>query len=1010
MIKRLLRRLIEWAAPITPQAVKKTAIKWGRIVSILKAQRVIQQIEPYKPAPGVVPEAMRQSAMAMDSTPYGYVNDVYGGAAAFKGYQYLAQLTQLPEYRKFAETLAKEMTRKWITITSKGDDDKTDKISKIIDAMDRLKVKEHFRTMAEYDSLYGRGQLFPEFKLKSGPLSSEDEEELKTPLVMASAKIGKGSLQGFRAIEPVWTYPSAFNAQNPLAADYYKPTAWYVMNKTVHRTRLLTFVSRPVPDLLKASYNFGGLSMSQMAEPYVNNWLRTRDSISDMIHSYSTSGIKTNLQNFMADPNDSSELVSRAEAFTLFRDIKGLFMIDKDSEEFFQYNTPLSGLGELQEQAQGQQCMVSNLPPLVLFGVAPSGLNASGQGEMEVFYNYVKGQQETLYRDPLNTTIEIIQLSEFGVIDPDITFDFVPLKEMTAKEISDINKTNSDSDVAMVNAGILSPEESRSRIAADINSGHNGIDVEDMPEIEEPEAEKPKDKLAKDEGYFIIAQDAEEGTWRTINGAHILTNKEGEVVGGAEGKFNGTKLNNYQKQYITREEIEQHREAQKQKEETGLVTIREGGSEAGKVVKDPTGKRGLGKFKIPPPTGEKPAEPKAKKSEKRTPLTSHEKQGFIVEAGPESERTTRHFRDLSSVREWVKETGRKGDKVKLWDASKEMFEEEPHKTLVVGDELTQDEAPFTYKQFLAGFKAEQEHLDSVDGDEETIIKIVIDHLKEDPEYYSKMGMDAEMALDSITIAEDHFDYVGYANDAAHWITTEEGSHILIDGNGEVIGGAGGKLNGAKFERVQSKSKNIEQGPAENPKTPQSEHAEKKPKFPEFYQSIRDKHDKPYWNGKFYGDDKKGYRIYVSEKEYKIKPEQKKELEENRKDFLKWKESAPPEDKSGHQYLNVPYDDRNKAKAAGAKWDADKKKWYVPGGSEVPAALAEYTKQAAIRNTSAASGREDSLSDLRRKAREYDNLHNEGGEGYNPYRDKIRDLDHGAYFKSQHRDPESGEIG
>lgn len=41
----------------------------------------------------------------------------------------------------------------------------------------------------------------------------------------------------------------------------------------------------------------------------------------------------------------------------------------------------------------------------------------------------------------------------------------------------------------------------------------------------------------------------------------------------------------------------------------------------------------------------------------------------------------------------------------------------------------------------------------------------------------------------------------------HWITTETGSHILINGNGEVVAGAGGKLSGRKFS-VPAGSKDV----------------------------------------------------------------------------------------------------------------------------------------------------------------------------------------------------------
>jgi len=34
------------------------------------------------------------------------------------------------------------------------------------------------------------------------------------------------------------------------------------------------------------------------------------------------------------------------------------------------------------------------------------------------------------------------------------------------------------------------------------------------------------------------------------------------------------------------------------------------------------------------------------------------------------------------------------------------------------------------------------------------------------------------------------------------------------------------------------------------------------------------------------------------------------------------------------YLNVSFSDKEKAKSKGAKWDADKKKWYAPHGIDI----------------------------------------------------------------------------
>jgi hypothetical protein len=89
-----------------------------------------QELQPYEPFPGVVPMAEKRRAMAQDATPYSTINSVYGATDLFfPGYQVLAEMAQLPEYRKLSEIIAKEMTRKWIKLTTSGDEDKSDKIA-----------------------------------------------------------------------------------------------------------------------------------------------------------------------------------------------------------------------------------------------------------------------------------------------------------------------------------------------------------------------------------------------------------------------------------------------------------------------------------------------------------------------------------------------------------------------------------------------------------------------------------------------------------------------------------------------------------------------------------------------------------------------------------------------------------------------------------------------------------------------------------------------------------------
>jgi len=124
----------------------------------------------------------------------------------------------------------------------------------------------------------------------------------------------------------------SYNALDPAASDFYRPTKWFMLGQLVDSTRLLTVVTRPLPDLLKPAFNFSGMSLSQLAEPYINNWLRTRQSIADLVNNFSIISLSTSMDQVLQGNDDGTNLFKRAELFTLTRQNKGVFLLDKDRE------------------------------------------------------------------------------------------------------------------------------------------------------------------------------------------------------------------------------------------------------------------------------------------------------------------------------------------------------------------------------------------------------------------------------------------------------------------------------------------------------------------------------------------------------------------------------------------------------------------------------------------------------------------------------------------------------
>lgn len=444
------------------------------------------------------PQGVLPSGMAMDSYPAGNlstqlfafgIEQRFHEGIGFFGYPYLAELAQRPEYRMITETIARDATRKWIKLT--GPDE--EKLKKLNDALQRFEVQAKFRRLSELDGFFGRGQLY----IDTG------ETTLSSILMVRPEAIGKGKLKGLTVVEPIWTYPGDYNATIPTAPDFYRPNLWYVMGETYHRSRLLTFVAREVPDMLKPVYAFGGLSLTQMAKPYVDNWLRTRQSVSDLIHSFSTMVLSTNMGATLAG-GPATDVLNRVAMFNRMRDNRGTMVVNKDTETLTSVTTPLGSLDKLQAQSQEQMASVAGEPLVVMLGVTPSGLNASSDGEIRTYYDKIHSYQEHFFEPHLRTVLDVLQLDTFGAIDPAIGFEFLSLWEMDEKDKAAIRKSDAEADKTYIDAGVVSADECRERLGEDEGGLYFGVDLSgpapELPDDPEVLAGTNKPPASKSDG------------------------------------------------------------------------------------------------------------------------------------------------------------------------------------------------------------------------------------------------------------------------------------------------------------------------------------------------------------------------------------------------------------------------------------------------------------------------------------------------------------------------------
>ena len=390
----------------------------------------------------------------------------------FLGYQYLSNLCQNPIIKTGVELISSEMTRKFIELTSTGDIDITDKLKRIEKFIDDKKVRQSFKECMDKTCYYGGCLAY----IDCGYVS---REELKTPLILSNSKIRQGSFKGLKIVEPLLISPGMYNSTNPIADNYFKPETFWVQGVEIHRSRFLYF-SENVPNLLlKPVYNFFGIPLAQIVLDYVVNFEKNRESVSRLLNKFSLTIFKSDLTNWLNGGDGAEKSISiRLDSFAKTRTNDGILLCDKELEDVDQLNTPLNGCVEILQQSLDLIPIIFGIPKMKFLQLQTTGLNG-GETEYRNWNDAIHSKQETVFKEPIEKLLKVIQLSEFGEIDPNITFKFKSIWEMSETQIINNNRVKAETNNIYLANNVISTKEVRKNIVEDADSGYNNINIDE---------------------------------------------------------------------------------------------------------------------------------------------------------------------------------------------------------------------------------------------------------------------------------------------------------------------------------------------------------------------------------------------------------------------------------------------------------------------------------------------------------------------------------------------------
>ena len=354
--------------------------------------------------------------------------------------------------RRIIDVIPADMLKNWITITSGLDPDVEKRLSL---TLRRTQLIDKLKRGMQWGRLYGGALGVMLVKHQGYDLS----QPLQLDWIMPGDFEGLLIFDRWNGInpsseliedvgDPDYGYPKYYTVTDPAGGGSVK----------IHYSRVVRFTGNTLPFWEEIAEMQWGASVVES----IFDELRKRDNVSWNIAQLTfMANIRVlkmqDLGQLLAatDNESQAELLRTLEAQNMLLNNMGMQVMDAaDGLETHQYT--FGGLADCYQQFIMDISGAAEIPVTRLFGRSPSGLNATGESDLQNYYDMIAEKQESYLRPILNKVLPPFIISTLGSLPDDFDFEFDPVAEPSDKERADLAKCGTDNVVAAYNVGLIS--------------------------------------------------------------------------------------------------------------------------------------------------------------------------------------------------------------------------------------------------------------------------------------------------------------------------------------------------------------------------------------------------------------------------------------------------------------------------------------------------------------------------------------------------------------------------
>jgi len=236
---------------------------------------------------------------------------------------------------------------------------------------------------------------------------------------------------------------------------YYKEKSTTVTNGVaINNERIKLMHGDNAPIITRQKLNGWGLSIIEKIRDNIDLYEQTNELLFDLLKEGKVNIVKINGLIESLSAGDFDHVVKWTKASNqLKKAINTLVMDSKDDYQQTQSN--LGGFSDILNQIRINCAADLRMPMTKLWGVSSAGFN-SGEDDIENYNAMINSDIRPELRPIIQWVLEILCYSELGIEPKKLKFKYKPLREMSSKDIEEINEKKHKRFMEMYDMGLIS--------------------------------------------------------------------------------------------------------------------------------------------------------------------------------------------------------------------------------------------------------------------------------------------------------------------------------------------------------------------------------------------------------------------------------------------------------------------------------------------------------------------------------------------------------------------------